>query len=477
VGPRSLNPKADRDLETICLKCLHKDPARRYGSAEALADDLERWLRNEPIQARPVRTWERLAKWVKRRPAVAVPTGGLLILSIVAFTLALWGAREADDARWAAEARADEEMRRREVEEQASHEARVFATRQIIERGMTRCTLGEYGHGLLLLARGLEVAPDDAPELQRSLRTLLTGWGRHLPRQRRLSGHEKRVLVGVLSLDGKIFATGSEDGTARLWDVTRGKPLGEPLQHEGAVVDALAFSRDDKLLLTGSGKTARVWDVASGKPIGEPLQHAALVQAVAFSPDAKFLLTGSVDGRVYLWEAATGNRHGEFSPTVPRDADFDGGILKVCLAFSPDGKTVLTAYGVTAHLWEAATGKPVSDPLRSRFVIQAVAFSPDGKTFLIATSEWRPPEGEIQLWDTAAVKPLGPPVYHRGLICAATFSPDGKLVFGGGLEGAQLWKADPSKPGDTTILPHKFYVLNLTFSGDCKLALTGGGGR
>src|SRR5262249_54009963 len=90
--PRALNPAVDRDLELICLKCLHKEPGRRYGSAEALADDLERWLLGEPIVARPVRTWERLAKWVKRRPAVAALTGGLLILSFIAFALALWGA-------------------------------------------------------------------------------------------------------------------------------------------------------------------------------------------------------------------------------------------------------------------------------------------------------------------------------------------------------------------------------------------------
>src|SRR5262249_42713936 len=79
--PRQLNPKIDRDLSTICLKCLDKDPQRRYPSALALAEDLERWLKHEPIQARRIGVFARGKKWVRRNPARALSAASLVALA------------------------------------------------------------------------------------------------------------------------------------------------------------------------------------------------------------------------------------------------------------------------------------------------------------------------------------------------------------------------------------------------------------
>jgi hypothetical protein len=90
--PRTLDATVDRDLETICLRCLHKEPTKRYSSVEALADDLERWLRGEPIQARRVGTLERAAKWARRRPATAARLGviAVALASVTGLLFALW---------------------------------------------------------------------------------------------------------------------------------------------------------------------------------------------------------------------------------------------------------------------------------------------------------------------------------------------------------------------------------------------------
>src|SRR5205085_10617586 len=92
VPPSRLQPKLPRELETICLKCLRKEPEKRYASAEALADDLDRWSAGEPIAARPVGTLDRAALWVRRKPAQAalLLASALLLVLLLVFPAVLW---------------------------------------------------------------------------------------------------------------------------------------------------------------------------------------------------------------------------------------------------------------------------------------------------------------------------------------------------------------------------------------------------
>jgi serine/threonine-protein kinase len=117
--PQTLNPAVPADLETICLKCLDREPGRRYGSAEALADELERFLNGEPIRARPVRPLARLARWCRRRPVVAGLTAALLVSVVLGSSLVIWKWQEAEEhAR-----RADTERTRAEESFRQAHQA------------------------------------------------------------------------------------------------------------------------------------------------------------------------------------------------------------------------------------------------------------------------------------------------------------------------------------------------------------------
>jgi tetratricopeptide (TPR) repeat protein/tRNA A-37 threonylcarbamoyl transferase component Bud32 len=93
-SPRRSNPKVDCDLDTICLKCLEKEAAKRYGSAEALAEDLERWLSGEPIRARRISYWRRIGKWIRRRPALATVVAVVLLAAILGGIGGLWWAQK-----------------------------------------------------------------------------------------------------------------------------------------------------------------------------------------------------------------------------------------------------------------------------------------------------------------------------------------------------------------------------------------------
>jgi WD40 repeat protein/serine/threonine protein kinase len=497
-GPRQLNPAVDRDLETITLKCLHKEPARRYASAQELADDLRRYCRHEPIRARPVGPLGRLRRWRRRNPALAAAIAGVILALVTGIIASSSFATVAHNrSEHLRDALGESEIRRRQAAELA------------LGLGLHLCEQGDSGLGILWLARSLETAPESADDLQRVIRANLAGWGNALRPLLALQETPSEVLALAYSPDGKWAAIATDDGAVWLCDAATGQPVGAPLRHQQTVqavsfspdsrtvltgswdktaclwdvatrqavtlphpdaVWALAFSQDGKTILTAAGEPvvagvqkpqrgeARLWNAATGKPL-HVFPHGAPVYAVALSGNGRIALTGSADGKARLWDSATGS--------LLHILEHRGPVCTVAL--SPDGKTALTgSFDHTAGLWDVATGLPLAT-LAQTAEVTAVAFSPDGKIVLTGSHNHT-----AQLWETQRGVPLvGATLPHNSEVLAVAFSPDGKSFLTGSKDGtARLWDAITRKSLGPPLLHHG-EISAVAFSPDGRTALIG----
>ncbi|OWK40868.1 WD40 repeat domain-containing serine/threonine protein kinase [Fimbriiglobus ruber] len=479
VPPRQLQPGVPRDLDVICMKCLQKDPGRRYASAEHLADDLRRFLDHKPILARPTPAWERVWKAAKRHPAVAGLSAALVAVVIVGFVLVAW--------QWqrAAGKASDEAVAKREAQDKERQATRLSAG-IALDRGITLCEANELDRGLVWLARSLDLASQlgDAP-LERAVRCNLAGWGEFLSERRATFPHKDWVWAVAISPDERTVLTGSKDATARLWDARTGAPMGDPIPHNGPVW-AVAFSPDGTKYLTAGGDlkdtgSAQLWDAATGRRVAGPWAHPSDVMTAAFSPDGQTVLTVCAE-YARLWRIVDGSPRSTL--THPRPARHEPTLFPaLCAAFSPDGTLVATAgEDGTARFWDAATGQPRGPVIRASGPILALAFSPDGKLLLTGADD-----GTARIWDAATGQPRGPVWQHRGKVKAVAFSPDGRFVATGGeieaidpMTGtraevggeARLWLAATGQALGIP-LPHGRQVRSLAFSPDGRLLMTG----
>jgi WD40 repeat protein len=279
--------------------------------------------------------------------------------------------------------------------------------------------------------------------------------------------HNDRVLSTAFSRDGKMLLTGSEDHTARLWDSETGLPLGMPYSLP-CPVNKVAFSPDGKTILAqGPDKIVRLWRTPGPDVIRAPLrQDGQTMHAIATSRDGQRLVTACNDGVARLWDTDTGKLLGK---TQGHEKALRG------VVFRPDGQVFLTCSDdQTARLWDANTAKEIGRPCQHKAAVNLVAFRPDGKTFVTIAGR------TAQLWDASTQEPLGKPMKSPRVIRAAAFSPDSKVLLtaGGeaGLEGvgARRWDAATGEPiGDA--LKHPAEIIRaVAYSSDGHFACTAG---
>jgi WD40 repeat protein len=499
--PRSINPRANRDLETIALKCLEKDPARRYASAEAVADDLERWLKDEPIKARPVSAPERAVKWVRRRPAIAALSTMIVVLTLGGLIVVFFQWQRAEAARRLAiqqeaatrvaeadarTAHAEADKNRELVALQAKYRyfnqikmaeryvraSNVSQVEQFLEACPPELRAWEWGHLKLLChpeqrsfagesaafsPDGRFLAIDDGSKGTVTLRDTRT-WQptRSFP----VGSH---VSCFTLSPDGKRLAAVGRERTIKVWNVADGRELATLKGHTGDYVLDLAFRPRSSQLASAGGRNnlvqggvmadeVRIWDVDQARLI-RTIPDAG--HSVAYSPDgarmavctektAKLGLmggsTGIVGGALKVLDAATGSE--VWAASIVNWSEKE-------IHYSPDGKRLATSHGRSGEVFlrDAATGKLLQTLRGHKDAVSCLAFSPDGNK--LATGGV---DKAVKIWSLEDTRELHVYHGHTGAVSSVAFSPDGKTLATAGAERSiRIWDAN-SEPG-TRVLP------------------------
>lgn len=466
ISPRRLNPSVPLDLDTICRKCLQKEPTCRYASAQALADDLGRFLREEPIHARPVSSVERAWLGCKRRPLLAAISAALLVTLILGVAGILWQWRRA-------ELHAHGELQQRLAAEESAEQTRLNLYASDVALASRALQRGDFG----LARRTLEGLRPRAS--QQDLRGFVWRYLWNLCRGNQLatlSGHAWIVTCVAFSPDGNRLASGSMDGTARIWDLSRLTNLMTLRPTTGAVW-SVAFTPDGKSLMTAGTAGTRFYDVASGRLLTNyPGQLATL------SRDGNMLATA--ESSPFYYEAAglitvrnwrTGEVRRRFEPpgrTLALSPDGNllaaagarsninvwdvpaGKLLRVLpteqpvwsLDFSPDGRELLSAGWASEPLmWAVNTESPPRKLVGHQLIVWSAVFSPDGKTIATAGSDQT-----LRLWDAATLEPRGVLHGHGSEVWCAAFSADGRRIATGSKDqSVMLWPASPPQQHDT----------------------------
>jgi eukaryotic-like serine/threonine-protein kinase len=438
VRPRRLQPRLPRDLEAITLHCLEKEPGRRYPSALALAEDLERFRAGTQVVARPVGAAARLARAARRRPVIA------LLLALLAASLAAgvggvtWKWLEADEQRDQATALAHQAGIEKQSALHQAYRARLAAAGAALQN-----------HDVADAARQLEAAPEE-----------LRGWEwQHLYSRLDDSSATFPAPAGdvlhLVQTSAGPWVVAQRDDHVRVTDLDGREILTRSFGPEKHLNYPAQWTPKGLWLLDPGGAIRRLTDRGRIRTRLQDTPRAPFFRW-AMSPDGSRLATawGVWGAEIVLHQPDTGKRTGSCAPEQSQLWD---------LAFSPDGTRLASAHedGVVC-VWDAGTGTLAAQCRGHTSKVLSVAFRPDGARLLTASAD-----GTVRQWDPGTGRELEPPYdRHAGDVLRAVYSPDGRRVASGGTDrSVRVWRAAGRQ--DIAVLHgHTGCVTYLAFAAD-----------
>jgi WD40 repeat protein/serine/threonine protein kinase len=462
VPPRLLNPSVPLDLQTICMKCLEKEPAKRYPTSQELADELGRFLNDEPIRARPVNRAEKVWRWCRRKPALATLILAVHLVGAIGLAGILWQWRRAETS--AANERHEHSVaqgRLYAAQMKLVHAAykagKIGGARELLRaqppdlrgfewRFLYRLCSNSQSQVLATNASGfasVDFSPDD--------RTVAFGTGDGLVQifdlqQRRLVKHWQAHHSVVNSLKfcrqkaNWLVSVGGDDGMLKVWDVAEARVLCSTNCAKGILV-RVALSPNGKLLAVGAptGQSLDLWEVQSGESSAAPIlslkTNFPFFGPAEFSPDGPVALCNNPTNRsrIALYDLASGTS--EMLPSGHTD-------YISSLAFSPDGRTL--AAGAAVHervvVWDIKSRKLTRTFHDGETInVTALAFAPDSKTLL--ASCW---DQNIRVWNLESSDQTSALRGHSAGVNGLALSPDGAWLASAGRDRtARLWAMGP----------------------------------
>ncbi len=446
--PRKLMALLRGELDWVVMKCLEKHRDRRYETVNGLARDIQRYLADEPVEARPPSARYRLSKFLRRNK------GPVVAAVLVLFTL-LAGIAGTTLGIIRAEHRRIEALAQRDIADKASIEAlaqKKIADNQkqlalenarkahesartaelslaegVISQGDTFSLAGRFAEAHRLYIEAYDRFADLKAPVTAAEVGLWTSYNQTALQLLSFSGHSSWVTSVALVNDGRTALSASWDRTLKLWDLDGGNELRTFVGHAGPVT-CVAIASDGRTALSGSrDKTLKLWDLATGKELRTFAGHSKRVTCVAISPDGLTALSASYDKTLTLWDLASGKVMRIFT-------GHSNWVTSVAIA--PDGRTAVSgSLDRTLKLWDLATGKVLRTFTGHSEMVTSVAIALDGRTTLSGSED-----KTLKLWALATGEELRTLEGHSGMVLSVAIAPNGRTALSGSTDDTlKLW--------------------------------------